>query len=430
MTNALPPYRGDLKPDGSIVPFTVEPRDVQSHAAIEKLTQAAGVIVTNTATQARGVLIRSDKKSQFKEDADFDERHPRVEMIARAGVGHDNIDKSGAARRGISTVSTPGPSTEPVAQHALMLLLAAAKGVGGSMAALKAHTWAKQKPEAKPRNTRTMTLGIVGHGRIGQALHRMAEPHFGNILFTDKRDLPGKVSLEELVRQCDAISMHVDGNKPVLTRELLQNVRPGLILVNTARGGVVDTEALLEAMNSRNVRIGTDVFRTESSDMFTADPLLAALVDHPNFLGSCHVAASDDETEEQLGLEAAQRVIEFAQHAVVNPENIPGHTLPRVSADDDADDNGNGDARAPTIRLALMHESISGVLGHITGIIGKYRVNIAALENKEGPEYDGHRLAMTVADMERVHHDTANRIREEIVRAVRPYRNRLLTYDE
>jgi len=430
MAHTLPPYRGDLTPEGSIVPFAVEPRDVTSPAAIEKLAQAAGVIVTNTATHARGILIRSDKKSQFKEDADFEERHPRAEMIARAGVGHDNIDKGRAARRGIATVSTPGPSSEPVAQHALMMLLALARQMPANMAALKAHRWGKKEPEAKPRNTKTMTLGIVGHGRIGQALHRMAEPHFKKILFTDKRDLPGKVALEELVQQCDAISMHVDGNKPILTRELLQLVKPGLILVNTARGGVVDTEALLDAMNGKDIRIGTDVFRTESGDMFAADPILTDLVDHPNFLGSCHVAASDDETEEQLGLEAAQRAIEFAQHAIVNPENIPGHTLPRVSADDDADGNGNGDARAPIIRLALMHESVSGVLGNITGIIGQHHINIAALVNKDGPELDGHRLAMTVIDLERVKQDMANRIRDEIVRAVRPHKTRLLTYDE
>lgn len=429
MANTLPPYLGDLQQDGSIIPFAVEPRDVTSAAAIAKLEAASGIAITRDALRARGVLIRSDKRSRFKEDPEFDERHPRAEVIARAGVGHDNIDKARAARRGIATVSTPGPSTEPVAQHALMLLLAAAKGVGGSMAALKAHIWAKKQPAAKPLNTKTMTLGIIGHGRTGEALHRMAEPHFRKIIFTDKRNVHGKVPIEDLVREADAISMHVDGNKPVLTAELLAQVKEGLVIANTSRGGVIDTEALLRAMQEKNVRVGADVFRTESETMFRDDPVLAELVDHPNFVGSCHVAASDDQTEELLGLEAAARVIEFAQHAIVNSENIPGHTLPRVSVEDDSEGNGNGQTRATFTRLALTHGSVSGILARVTGVIAEHHINIVALVNKDGQEFDGHRLAMTVADMERVSHETANRIRGAIEESVHPHKTRLLTYE-
>lgn len=427
-----PHYQGDIALDGTIVPFKVEPRDVTSPAAIDRLSQAAGLEVTRDALEARGVLIRSDKQSEFKEDGHFDTRHPKVEIIARAGVGHDNINKGLAGRRGIVTVSTPGPSTEPVAQQALMLLLASTKGLGGSMTALKAHRWAKKQPEAKPRNTRTMTLGIVGHGRIGQALHIMAQPHFKEIIFNDKRDLPGRVSLEELVRRSDAISMHVDGKKPVLTKELLELVRPGLILVNTARGGVVDIEALLEVMKSKGVRVGTDVYRTEGKTMFEDDPTLIPLVDDPNFVGSCHVAASDDETEEQLGFEAADRVIAFAQRATVNPENIPGHTLPRVSIDQEAnvDGNGNGGEHLPFIRMALTHESVPGVLAKVTGIVAGHGVNIGRLTNAEGEVFDGHQLAMTEADMERTTRATAMDIRRAIEEALNPYKTRLLTYEE
>lgn len=425
-----PQYRGDLAPDGSIVPFAVEPRDVTSSAAVEKIAGAAGVEITHDAQRARGVLIRSDKKSQFLDDPDFDERHPRVEIIARAGVGHENIHKGRASRRGISTVSTPGPSSEPVAQHALMLLLALARKMPHNMRHLKEHRWAKKLPEVKPLNTRTMTLGIIGRGRIGQALQTMAEPHFREILFADKRDLPGKVNLEELMSRSDAVSIHVDGKKPVITRELLALAKPGLILINTSRGGVVDTEALIEAMEQKGILVGSDVFRKEEPEMFDKDPVLAKLVDHPNFLGSCHTAASDDVTEEALGLEASQRVIEFAQQATVNPENIPGHTLPRLKPDEESGEfgNGNGEHHTPVIRMALAHESIPGVLATVTGIVAAHHVNIAKLTNTEGERFDDHQLAMTVADMERVTQETALKIREAIEQAIHPYKSRLLTY--
>ncbi|MDD4628603.1 MAG: NAD(P)-dependent oxidoreductase [Candidatus Peribacteraceae bacterium] len=427
------PYRGDIAPDGAIVPFPVEPRDVTSPAAVEKLTQAAGMEVTRDALRARGVLIRSDKQSQFLEDRHFDERHPNIEIVARAGVGHDNIDKPRASRRGIVTVSTPGPSAEPVAQHALTLLLMLVRRMHTNGQLLKQHQWGKKRPEAKPMNTKTMTLGIVGHGSIGGKLHAMAAPHFKDVIFTDKRDLPGKVSLEELVRRADALSIHVDGKKPVLTRELIALLKPEAIVVNTARGGVVDTEAIIEAMQERGVFYGADVFRKEEGAMFDLDPALATLVDHPHFTGSCHVAGSDDYTEEQLGLEAAQRVIEFAQQAIVNPDNVPGHTLPHVGIDEreaDSDTNGNGHEHIPFTRMSLMHESVRGALAKVTGIVAAYGVNIANLTNKEGDPFEGHRLAMTVADLERVTTETALNIRGAIEEALHPYKTRLLAYED
>ncbi|OIO54689.1 hypothetical protein AUJ46_02600 [Candidatus Peregrinibacteria bacterium CG1_02_54_53] len=430
MVTQAPQYRGDIAPDGNIVPFPVEPRDVTSPAAIDKLAQASGVEITRDALRARGVLIRSDKKSQFLEDPDFDERHPNVEVIARAGVGHDNIHKGRAARRGISTVSTPGPSSEPVAQHALMLLLALARKMPQNMQHLRKGEWAKKLPEVKPLNTKTMTLGIIGRGRIGQTLETMAGPHFKDIIFADKRDLPGRVSLEELMSRVDAVSVHVDGKKPVVTRELLALAKPGLIIVNTARGAVVDTEALVQAMTEKGVLVGTDVFRLEEKDMFEKDPALAELVRHPNFFGSCHTAASDDATEEALGLEAAQRVIEFAQQATVNPENIPGHTLPRLKPDEESGEfgNGNGEHHTPIIRMALTHESVPGVLATVTGIVAAHHVNIAKLTNVEGGQFDDHQLAMTVADMEKATETTALKIRRAIEEALHPYKSRLLTF--
>jgi|GEM_PF-2765793 len=424
-----PQYRGDITADGTIVPFLVEPRDVKNSAAIERLSQAAGIEITRDALRARGVLIRSNNESKFLEDHHFDERHPNVEIIARAGVGHDNIDKGRASRRGIATVSTPGPSSEPVAQHALMLLLALTRRMNANMIALKQHRWAKKAPEAKPQNTHEMVLGIIGRGRIGEALQIMAAPHFKEVIFTDQRDLPGKTSMEELLLKSDAISIHIDGKKPVLTRELLALAKPGLILINTARGTVVDLEALIDAMDEKGILCGADVFRKEDEKMFEQDPMLARLVDHPNFLGTCHTAGSDVRTEELLGLEAAQRVIEFAQRATVNPENLPKHTLPRVSIDEEeTSDNGNGHEHVPIVRLAVTHESIPGALAKITGIITEHHINIADLTNREGEVFDGHQLAMTVVDLERTTKTTAMNIRSAIEKALHPYKTRLLDF--
>lgn len=427
------PYIGDIAPDGTTVPFPVEPRDVKNPTAIEMLAKAAGIEVTADAPRARGVLVRSDKRSNFLEDPDFDERHRNVEIIARAGVGHDNLHKGRAARRGIVTVSTPGPSAEPVAQHALTLLFMLVRRMHTNMQLLKQHQWGKKRPEAKPQNTKTMTLGIIGRGSIGGALQTMAAPHFKDVIFTDKRDLPGKISIEELVRRADALSIHVDGKKPVLTRELIALLKPGAIVVNTARGGVVDTEAIIEAMQQKGVFYGTDVYRKEEEAMFEADPALAALVDDPHFAGSCHVAASDDYTEELLGLEAARRVIEFAQQAVVNPENIPGHTLPRVSVDERESNgfgDGNGHANVPFTRMAIMHESVTGVLAKVTGIIAANGINIGKLTNKEGEPFDGQRLAMTVVDLERARRETALEIQRAIREVLHPHKSRLLAYED
>jgi D-3-phosphoglycerate dehydrogenase len=247
---------------------------------------------------------------------------PALRCVARFGVGTDNIDLAYARSRGMVVTYVPDYCMEEVSDHALALSLGWARGVVWLDAAIRSGVW--NPAGVRLRRFRTLTTGVWGYGRIGR---RTAEKFAGmgsEVLAWDPVAPDGgpaeRVSLEELLARCDIVSLHMpasaDGS-PQVSDEQLRQMKPGALLVNTARGTLVDTDALLRALDS-----GT--LGAAALDVVAGEPdLPAALVAHPRVILTPHVAFSSVESVRELRTRAAQDVVRVLRGE--QPQNpVPG----------------------------------------------------------------------------------------------------------
>ncbi|MFN0055776.1 MAG: phosphoglycerate dehydrogenase [Planctomycetales bacterium] len=242
------------------------------------------------------------------------ERATSLRIVSRTGVGYDSVHVAAATERGILVACTPGTNHHAVAEQVFALLLAAAKRVVVNHAEVAQGGFRRQTSLA----LRGKLLGVVGLGRIGRAVARLAEAFQMPVIAHDPflssppDDTPGVriVSLDELFATCDVISLHAaatDATRRLINRESLQQMKPGVILINTARGTLVDEPALCEALQSGHVGgAGLDVFEREPP---SDSPLLAA----PNVVLSPHVAGVDQQAIEDMATMAAQTIVELSQ---------------------------------------------------------------------------------------------------------------------
>ncbi len=405
-------YQGDIGADGNLYPFKVAVRDGVNAEAVQLLQQTPHIdIVEQDDRLAQGLLIRS--KTKFQTPEEF-RQFPLMMYVARVGVGVDNIDMQRASEEGVATVNTPGASTGAVAQRVVALIHAWASRIVQGTQALRNHEWPKGRKDLEPIDLSEKTLGIIGYGRIGQEVHRRIDGLMGKVLYTDVRDdVDGRVDLDDLLQQSDIVSVHVAGNGEILTEEKLGMVKPGTLIVNTARGGVIDHAALLRRMDE-GVHAALDVFPQENAKMFD-DPAVDGVVGHPNFIGTPHTAASDPVTQAKLAKEAATRMREFAREGTINPLDIPGHTLPRVSLSEKV---------TPGIRGVFLHQSVPGVLQAVAETFSQRQINIHGMANEEGDA----KLAATAVHFGIEDHAVALQILQDIERCIHPYHSRLLRY--
>ncbi|MGB7295078.1 MAG: NAD(P)-dependent oxidoreductase [Candidatus Aminicenantales bacterium] len=230
-----------------------------------------------------------------------------LEIIVRAGIGLDNVDAGAAKEKGIKVANTPAATTICVAELTLGLMLGAVRQLGRANLSMKEHKW--EKKAFSGTELYGKTLGIIGGGRIGLAVAERALAFGMKILVYDVIRVETKLSvnqveMEELLSRSDIITLHTPKQaKPLLGREEFQKMKDGVILVNAARGGVVDETALLEALNSGKVRAAAlDVFEKEPPTDF-------ALIDHPNVLVAPHIGAAAQEGQKRAGLEVV-RILE------------------------------------------------------------------------------------------------------------------------
>jgi glyoxylate reductase len=197
---------------------------------------------------------------------------PAVRQISSYGVGVNHLDLAAASRRGIVVTNTPDVVTDATADLAMALLLAAARRICEGDRLIRAGGWREAAPEfLLGREVTGKTLGIVGFGRIGQAMARRAAGFGMRILYTSPRqvDFPGasRAELDALLAASDFVSLHcplTDSTRGLVSREAIARMKPGAILVNTSRGPVVDEEAVADALEEgRLFAAGLDVFRDE-----------------------------------------------------------------------------------------------------------------------------------------------------------------------
>jgi len=225
-----------------------------------------------------------------------------LELILRAGIGLDNVDAAAAKEKGIAVANTPAATTISVAELTMGLMLSAVRQLGRANLSMKQHKW--EKKTLSGTELYGKTLGVIGGGRIGLAV---AERAFGmSVLAYDvvdiKTQLPVRqVGLPELLAASDIITIHIPKQpKYIIGREEIAGLKDGAIIVNAARGGVVDEKALLEGLNSGKVRAAAlDVFEKEPPEDFS-------LIDHPGVTAAPHIGAAAEEGQKRAGLEVVR----------------------------------------------------------------------------------------------------------------------------
>ncbi|MEZ6068174.1 MAG: phosphoglycerate dehydrogenase [Planctomycetaceae bacterium] len=235
---------------------------------------------------------------------------PALRVIARTGVGFDAIDLAAADERGIVVTTTPGVNHHAVAEHAIALLMAVARGITDQDQRVRTNTWLRiERPRVMGR-----TLGLVGLGRIGQAtairgvglgMQVIASDPYANQEFCQKHGIE-VVSNDELFARADYVSLHsplIPETRHLINAQSLAKMKPGAVLINTARGGLVDEAAVVEALRSGHLRgAGLDVFEVEPL------PLDSPLLELPNVVLTGHVAGLDIESQRDTLTMAAETI--------------------------------------------------------------------------------------------------------------------------
>lgn len=268
-------------------------------------------------------------------DTELLEHAPRLRVVANMAVGYDNVDVPACTARGVVVTNTPGVLTETTADLAFALILATARRLVEAARFLAAGQWKTWGPMLLTgRDVYSSTLGLVGFGRIGQAVARRARGFDMRILYHDPQRWEdaekalgaARVALDDLLRQSDVVSIHApltpDTHHLIGEREL-RLMKPTAILVNTARGPLVDEAALYRALREGWIwAAGLDVFEREP--IGPDHPLLSL----PNVVALPHIASASIATRTRMATLAAENLVAVLRGEVpptlVNPEVLPG----------------------------------------------------------------------------------------------------------
>ncbi|MGA2271358.1 MAG: phosphoglycerate dehydrogenase [Bryobacteraceae bacterium] len=278
----------------------------------QHLPQADALLVRSAVQVTRAVL----------------EKAPKLRVIGRAGVGVDNVDLDAATEAGVLVMNTPGGNAISVAEHTLALMLAMARHVTRADVSTRGGKWEKKK--FMGNELRGKTLGIIGLGSIGREVVKRARAFEMRIVAHDPyvtsklaQDLAVElVDLPALYAASDYISLHVAATpetQGMLSREAFGLMKPGVRIVNCARGELVDEAALQEAIQSGKVAgVALDVFSAEPPPggfpLFTSDAVLA----------TPHIGGATEEAQEIVGVRIAEQVVEYLKHGVaINAVNMP-----------------------------------------------------------------------------------------------------------
>ena len=273
-----------------------------------------------------GLAIRSATKVTEK----LIDAAGRLKVVGRAGIGVDNVDIPAASRKGIVVMNTPFGNSITTAEHAVSLMLALARQIPAADISTQAGKWEKSRFMGVEITAKT--LGVIGAGNIGRIVIERAQGlkmrviAYDPFLSHDKASAIGveKVELDELFERSDFITLHVpltDKTRNILSADAIAKLKPGVRIINCARGGLVDEAALAEALKSGHVAgAAFDVFEVEPA---TASPLFHL----PNVVVTPHLGASTTEAQENVALQVAEQMADYLlTGAVQNALNMPSVT--------------------------------------------------------------------------------------------------------
>ena len=295
-----------------------------------------------------------------------------IKLVVRAGAGYNTIDVAAASKRGIYVSNCPGKNSIAVAELAFALILALDRRIVDNVVTLRQGQWNK-KEFSKARGLFGRTLGLIGLGKIGQEMIPRARA-FGMPVVAWSRSLTPeratalgveyKATPKEVAAAADVVSVHTALNsdtREAINGEIFSAMRPGSYFINTARGEVVDQNALVEAMKNRGIRAGLDVFAIEPSSAVAEfkDPIGK----EEQLYGTHHVGASTDQAQEAIAAETVRIVREFKDTGKVpNVINLARQT-------------------PATHRLVVRHVDRPGVLAGVLDAIKAEHINVQEMEN-------------------------------------------------
>ena len=337
--------------------FTV---DYKPKLTAEELPTAIG--------DAQVLIVRSTKVKRPVFEAS-----KKLELVIRAGAGVDNIDVKAASERGIYVANCPGKNSVAVAELTMALLLAIDRRVADATHDLKTGVWNKAA-YGKADGIKGKTMGIVGFGAIGRLVAARAnafdlDVHVYNdppILDEEAEELgvTSVASLSELAEKCDIVSVHVPhlpATEGLCNAAFFAKMKPGAIFLNTSRGSIHDEAALMAAMQEKGIRAGLDVFANEPAGG-TAEfsPAIAKL---PGFVGTHHVGASTEQSQNAIAAECVRICREYAATGLApNVVNIERHSPAKL-------------------KLIVRHYDKVGVLANVLGIVRNHKLNVEEMTN-------------------------------------------------
>lgn len=294
-------------------------------------------------------------------------------LVVRAGAGYNTIDVAAASRLGIYVSNCPGKNSVAVAELAMGLICALDRRIPDQVAALREGRWDKGTFSKGAPGLYGRTLGLLGLGQIGRALAARAKG-FGMKVVAWSRSLTPELAEElgveyaatplDVATVADVVSLHVaykPDTKGLVNAEFLAAMKPGAMVINTSRGEVVDEAALAEAVTSKGIRVGLDVYDGEPSG--ASGDFAPAIVGLPGVYGTHHVGASTDQAQEAIAAEAVRIVKEFKQTGKV-PNVV------NLAAKSDA-----------THSLIVRHIDRPGILAATLAAVREAGINVQEMEN-------------------------------------------------
>lgn len=257
------------------------------------------VLVVRSATKVREPIIDAALETG------------RLKLVIRGGVGIDNIDAKYAEAKGIKVTNTPKASSASVAELALSHMFCLARYTAIANVTMKNCEWNKKHYEGIELGGKT--LGLIGMGRIAQELAKRAAALGMSVIYTDilgeNAELPYKfVSQEDVLKQADFISLHIPApadKKPVITAAELAMMKPSAYIINTARGALIDTEALCDALDN-------GIIAGAALDVFPAEPATdERVLKHPKISLTPHIGGSTLEAQQRIGAEIVEIITNF-----------------------------------------------------------------------------------------------------------------------
>lgn len=311
--------------------------DNLGEAGIELFRNASGIAVDVKTglkpDELKAIIGEYDAlviRSATKVTADVIEAAKKLKVVGRAGIGLDNVDIPTATKHGVIVMNTPGGNVVTTAEHAIALMMAMTRNIPQGTASLKAGKW--EKKNLQGREICGKTLGVIGYGKIGSIVADRARGLKMRVIVYDpfvNHELIEKVgfesvSLDTLYQTADFITVHVPKLKDTIgfiNKEAFAKMKPGVMIINCARGGIVNEADLYEAMRSGKVAgAALDVFETEP-------PGQSPLFELEHLICTPHLGASTLEAQTNVAVAIAEQIIDYLQNGTIrNAVNVPSIT--------------------------------------------------------------------------------------------------------